>query len=71
MAALKFPAWMQPLVRGRKAAPTDDPAAFGAELGLEMSLSPQPAPPLRTLPRSDEELEAQRLRRARREDDAH
>lgn len=71
MAALKLPGWMQPLVRGRKAASIDDPADFGAELGLDMSLAPKPVAPLRTLPRSAEELQAQRLRRARREDDSH
>ncbi|WP_157991530.1 hypothetical protein [Caldimonas tepidiphila] len=67
MLALKLPGWLHLPMRRRKsvAAATDDPAAFGAELGLDLSLAPRPEAPPRTLPRSAEELRELRRRCAR------
>lgn len=68
MAALKLPGWLQPW-RRRRATSIDDPAAFGAELGLDLSLAAQPVVPPRTLPRSAEELRAARERRLQQLDE--
>lgn len=62
MVAPKFSAWMLPLMRRRASSPQrPDPAGLGAELGLEMSLSPELAL-APSLPRSKEELQALRRR---------
>ena len=55
MAVLKLPGWMQPLMRRRHKMPVpDDPAGFGAELGLEMSLASQTVAAARKLQRAAE-----------------